>query len=171
MNNLKKMNENEIIMNVNICRPFLSISKKEIYKCSKVLKIPFLKNTTPKWSQRGRFREQLYPSLQNIYGESVDDKLINTSELYSQQFELIKKYIYQPILDTFKNDCIIVDKDIGFQGWSFILEYLCYNIYKINKPSNKSILVFIEKKSNGKFIFSKNFKTYKNGALYNFITL
>ena len=50
--NLQKMEIESVIESVNIVRPFLEVSKEDIYEISLTYKIPYLKNTTPEWRWR-----------------------------------------------------------------------------------------------------------------------
>lgn len=53
-------------------RPMLTISKKEIYDFSHEFNIPYLFDSTPKWSQRGQIRDSIRPSLINWNKSSID---------------------------------------------------------------------------------------------------
>ena len=48
---------------IHFTRPFVSISKEEIYNFAHYLKIPYLFDSTPKWSQRGMIRDIVRPAL------------------------------------------------------------------------------------------------------------
>lgn len=56
---------------INFVRPMLSISKKEIYEYASVLNIPFLFDSTPKWSQRGKIRDNVRPVLEEWDSEMI----------------------------------------------------------------------------------------------------
>lgn len=49
--------------NINFIRPFLTISKSSIYEFAHNFKIPYLVDSTPKWSQRGMIRDIVRPAL------------------------------------------------------------------------------------------------------------
>jgi tRNA(Ile)-lysidine synthetase-like protein len=46
---------------VNIVRPFLEVSKKEITRIVCEMDVPFVWNSTPSWSMRGKLREKFIP--------------------------------------------------------------------------------------------------------------
>jgi tRNA(Ile)-lysidine synthetase-like protein len=46
-----------------IFRPLLNTTKNEIFDYAHQYKIPYFKNTTPNWSQRGKIRDIIIPSL------------------------------------------------------------------------------------------------------------
>ena len=64
--NLKGMKQISKINDVDIVRPILNIGKKEIKDFAKTNKIPFLEDSTPKWSRRGKLRDLLIPKLNEV---------------------------------------------------------------------------------------------------------
>lgn len=57
---------------INFIRPMLKISKKSIYQFASIIDIPYLWDSTPKWSQRGKIRDLVRPCL-----ESWDSEMVN----------------------------------------------------------------------------------------------
>jgi tRNA(Ile)-lysidine synthetase-like protein len=53
-------------------RPMLNIPKKEIYAFAKQALIPYLQDSTPKWSCRGRIRDNVRPALEEFNHEIVN---------------------------------------------------------------------------------------------------
>ena len=64
--NLKGMSEISEINNVCLYRPMLNISKKDIIAYAKRTNIPYLKDSTPTWSRRGKLRDTVIPTLNKI---------------------------------------------------------------------------------------------------------
>jgi tRNA(Ile)-lysidine synthase TilS/MesJ len=64
-------------MGVWIDRPFLEIDKEKIFKFSQKYFIPYLKNTTPEWSNRGKFRNHFLEAIYNQFGKEVDNKILS----------------------------------------------------------------------------------------------
>jgi tRNA(Ile)-lysidine synthase TilS/MesJ len=62
--NLKGMQPLTIQRNVTIMRPLLSVSKSDIYAYAEVYGIPYLPDSTPEWSRRGKLRDHVIPALQ-----------------------------------------------------------------------------------------------------------
>ena len=62
--NLRGMNHETTERGVLIRRPFLEISKKDIYKYAEEHGIPHLTDSTPKWSRRGKLRDHVIPALE-----------------------------------------------------------------------------------------------------------
>lgn len=154
LTNLKKMEEIEEQMGVLICRPFLDITKDKIYSISLRYKIPYLKNTTPEWSNRGKFRNNFYPSLISQFGKDVDNKVIHFSEMISNKNKIINKLVYQPIfksVNIIENSVDIskgIEAELGLDEWHYILETLSHSYFKISKPSIHSVKNFVTRLQN-----------------------
>ena len=56
------------------------ISKKEIIVYARENGIPYLKNTTPTWSSRGRLRNEFLPAMDKQFGDSMRESLLHMSE-------------------------------------------------------------------------------------------
>jgi tRNA(Ile)-lysidine synthetase-like protein len=61
--NLTGMEIVQVISNIEFHRPLLNITKKEIYEFSKLNSIIHFPNSTPSWSQRGKIRDIVKPTL------------------------------------------------------------------------------------------------------------
>jgi tRNA(Ile)-lysidine synthetase-like protein len=59
--------------NIKFLRPMLDIPKNIIYKIARYFNIPHFKDSTPKWSQRGKIRDSVRPSI-----EQWDDRAITS---------------------------------------------------------------------------------------------
>ena len=66
---LAGMGESTVANGVVIWRPLLQHLKAEIYDFAHEWGIPYLKDSTPLWSTRGKIRNRLMPLLAEIYGE------------------------------------------------------------------------------------------------------
>lgn len=74
---------------VELLRPILHVPKAQIVQMCTELGIPFLKDSTPEWSQRGRIRDILVPAMKQI-----DDNLIPQVMQFCQtSSEMHKEYI------------------------------------------------------------------------------
>jgi tRNA(Ile)-lysidine synthetase-like protein len=141
LDNLGKMEITMIENGVTIIRPFLEASKSDIYKASELLGIPYLKNTTPSWSNRGKFREKFYKATHEQYGESVDKKVIEVAERLSSQANLINKLLYEPIYKSWNPETKSIDitsackAEIDAESWSQILTHISHNFLSISKPT------------------------------------
>ena len=81
---LHGMNQYDKIQNVNLYRPFLNTLKKDIFQFAKDYQIPYFKDTTPLWSVRGKYRNYLFPLLQEVYGTNVQNAFLNLADTNKQ---------------------------------------------------------------------------------------
>jgi tRNA(Ile)-lysidine synthetase-like protein len=161
LHNLKKMKIQEVIDGVNIIRPFLNITKDLIYKESTNLGIPYLKNTTPSWSNRGKFRERFLNEVYTQFGKSVDTKMLELSNKLEKQNSILENILYKPIFDSYNpidNSFDItsaITANISENEWSYIFEKIFYKIIHNEflsesksvrlKPSIHAILDFTQR--------------------------
>lgn len=73
---------------INIVRPMLDIIKRDIYEFASVVNIPFLWDSTPKWSQRGKIRDIVRPALESWNSEMVPG-LFEISNTLKESLELV----------------------------------------------------------------------------------
>jgi tRNA(Ile)-lysidine synthetase-like protein len=140
---LKKMSPYEEQLGVNLWRPFLEVEKSDIYEVSKAMSIPYLKNTTPSWSNRGKFREHFHSATVEQFGESVGDKLIEFAEAVSGQNRLLYTLLYEPIYDSFKDNTVNItaalkaslESGLDASHWITIFEHICHKNLGRAKPS------------------------------------
>jgi len=131
LSNLKKMSAREIQMGVTISRPILDVEKSLIYDASQRLAIPYLKNTTPSWSNRGKFRENFHAATHKQFGPSVDAKLVEVAEILEKQNRIVEKLLYDPILKSGEVGGVYtittaVETNMDEIGWSLIFERICH---------------------------------------------
>lgn len=149
--NLQKMEIESVIDSVNIVRPFLQVSKEDIYKISLTYKIPYLKNTTPVWSNRGKFRNRFYKETHEQFGCNVDNKLIELSNTLQKTGTIIHNLVYKPVINSFNpcnstiNITRAIEAELDITGWQYIFENICHQYLHITKPSIHSIKQFIER--------------------------
>jgi tRNA(Ile)-lysidine synthetase-like protein len=139
LDNLIKFQAVAVEDSVTICRPWLSICKQTIYEIADALAIPHLKNTTPSWSNRGKFRNSFYAATHEQYGPSVDAKVLEVAGRLRSQATLLDRLLYQPILDTWTVDkqlnvTLAVQNDLGPEGWDHLLTQVAHTHLGIPKP-------------------------------------
>ena len=146
LENLKKMEAEEVQLGVRIMRPLLTVDKADIYKTSELLGIPYFKNTTPSWSNRGKFREHFHKATVAQFGESIDTKLIEFAEAIQAQASLLNILLYEPIYNSFKNNKINITTAIKARldanSWLKIFEHICHTHLACSRPSIKCIRDF-----------------------------
>ena len=149
LDNLKKMSYSEKQNGVIIVRPLLEIDKSLIYETSHKIGIPYLKNTTPAWSNRGKFRDRFYKETHAQFGSCVDQKLITVSETLEKQTKILERIIYKPIYSSYDGSricitpAILAELDKG--GWTIIFEHISHNLLGRSKPSTHAIAEFLSR--------------------------
>jgi tRNA(Ile)-lysidine synthetase-like protein len=97
-------------MGVGIMRPMLGIAKSCIYELAKVIGMPFLEDSTPKWSMRGRMRDILIPEVM-AFDERIIEGLYTLSGYVSNSEKYLDRFI----------DSIVEDK-ISYKEFRNIIE-------------------------------------------------
>lgn len=159
---LKKMKISTIQDGVKINRPFLNINKSTIFEIAHHCYIPYLKNTTPEWSNRGKFRNRFYEETHTQYGDSVDEKIIQVADTLSTVGNILDNLIYKPIYKSYNNAEKTIDVSraieagLDVNGWLNVFENVCHNFLQISKPSIHSIKQFVERLNKNNFTKQKN---------------
>lgn len=125
---------------VKVLRPWLNVKKADIYALAEALHIPHLKNTTPAWSNRGKFRAAFYPATHTQYGESVDKKVLEVAETLRVQATMLERLLYKPVLDSWHDGTVDVTPifaagGLDGNGWLRVLAHCCHTHLGISKPS------------------------------------
>jgi tRNA(Ile)-lysidine synthetase-like protein len=64
---LSGMTRYSIIDGVPLMRPMLGRPKNDVFNLAHSMSIPYFKDTTPKWSRRGKMRNEIFPIIVNQY--------------------------------------------------------------------------------------------------------
>jgi tRNA(Ile)-lysidine synthetase-like protein len=151
LDSLKKMEMNEIQMGVSIYRPFLNVDKSIILDEAYRLGIPYFKNTTPEWSNRGKFRNTFYRATHEQFGKEVDSKLICVADTLSHHHQMLFRLIHEPIYKSWNPNTHTVDVSRAIEsgldafGWSVIFEHICHQFLHCSKPSIHAIREFMRR--------------------------
>ena len=97
---LAGMSESTVANGVVIWRPLLQHLKAEIYDFAHEWGIPYLKDSTPLWSTRGKIRNRLMPLLAEIYGEGYLNNLSRVAQASEDALTLIRSNVYSPFLKS-----------------------------------------------------------------------
>ena len=131
---LTVMRKKSFINGVQIFRPFLELYKDEIFSFAHLNNIPYFKDTTPEWSNRGKLRIKLFPLLQEIYGEKSLNNLLEIGNK-SDEWGII---VDEKIIKNFISNNIKIEKKgiiIDYENyekypitfWNTIFLELCHN--------------------------------------------
>ena len=127
---------------INFTRPFLKISKKEIYDFAHSYKIPYLYDSTPKWSQRGMIRDLVRPRLiqwnESII-EGLDELVLTLRESLECVDLLVESWIskIKPFDTLDKKDMVYV---IKYKMSHSV--YTSFNVIKIPESELKPNKIF-----------------------------
>mgnify|MGYP001170831358 FL=1 len=135
------------ISSVNIMRPFLGVSKDDIYDFAKKFSVPYFKDTTPDWSIRGRFRRRLKPEMEDIFGKKIGESFIEMGEMLQDlgkwfRTHYVKAYLH---LILYYDNCIEFpyENEMPDIFWNIVIEDIFHNL-KQSKPSHKTIKIMIK---------------------------
>ena len=144
LENLAKITKDSMEEGVKLYRPWLHVKKENIYAIAKAMAIPFLKNTTPSWSNRGKFRESFHKATKAQYGENIDEKLLETAERCKSQSDMLDRLLFQPIRESWQSDTkqIDVTQALSLQldghSWQRIVKDLAHIHLGVGMPSFSS---------------------------------
>jgi len=144
--NLNGIEISMLIDNINFYRPLIDVYKKDIYKYAINHNLPYLKNSTPIWCQRGKIRTLVIPTLEK-WDNRIIDGLFNMSNILKD----LHINLYQTVNATFnnKNEININSLNTSFLYWKYGI-YKLYSFY----PSNKSLNCLIDRLK----LFKENFR-------------
>ena len=140
--------ERETINNANsirIIRPILGITKDLILDYAHTNRIPYLKDSTPKWSERGKLRDNLIPYIKD-FDFDILKGIFKLSEHLGDMYEYLDTLIDKTKIEYFEDNThinILLLGDVGTLEifWKRLFQKIkwkhsgCY-------PSNKSITHF-----------------------------
>lgn len=131
LSNLKKMAPVEEQHGVLVCRPFLTVEKDAIYRVATAMHVPYLKNTTPTWSNRGKFRTTFHAATHAQFGTAVDTIMLGVADAYAEQARLVDRLLYRPLLASGDSGGVYditnaVDVNMNEIGWTYCLERMCH---------------------------------------------
>lgn len=150
---------------INFLRPMLSINKKSIYKYAQINHIPYLFDSTPKWSQRGKIRDIVRPTLEN-WNPSIVSGFFELSSLLRDSDQLINKMVNDWSNKIIKEQIICEPNEIPLNKLFWEKFFHVKNI-KISSHSLDNFIRFIDKIINGKTKIDINvFTKYEVNKFY-----
>ena len=93
---LEVMKSESKIHGINLFRPFLGFKKDVIYEFAHKFGVPYFLDTTPKWSRRGKMRNEIFPLLDSVFGIDWHNKLKQLGDQSNEWGEYIGKYVIDP---------------------------------------------------------------------------
>lgn len=154
LTDLSVIKESSEIMSVKILRLLISHPKKDILDFAKKYNIPYFKNSTPSWSNRGKYREIIEPAIINTFGTGVLNNLSKISNESDELQLIIKNNIINPYFDTIKVidniHYLPITPDQPLTYWKYILQEWCHR----NKFSQINFRLL-------SILYNKIYSTYK----------
>lgn len=145
--NLKRMYSVSMQDGVRLLRPFITTVKQDIYDYAEQHGIPHLLNTTPTWSNRGKFRNHFLPAFADQYSESGIINMVSFAEQLENYGRMIQETIVEPKIRMLMNHDKISFYESELNNAHLIREIFtgyCHR-HGIGMPTEKSIRDFIER--------------------------
>ena len=147
---LKGMAVHSIQDGIHFWRPFLEISKSDIYTIAKNFNIPHLPDSTPEWTNRGKVRRNVMPVLDN-WMSGFQNSLIHLSDSLQDLYNSLDLEIECIIRNS--NNSVYCIQNIFDRSHMFLRAF--FNKLHIY-PSDKSIDNLLQKKKNGFVMLTAN---------------
>jgi tRNA(Ile)-lysidine synthase TilS/MesJ len=142
--NLYGMKKESNVDNIDFIRPLIDVPKSAIYHFADSHSIPYLYDSTPSWSSRGKIRNNIVPVM-NDWDKSLIPSFFKLTDYMSDLVDIMQVFL-KPILDTKKVDgfttTIVASDKIPpyFLIWKTIIQELSLPL-----PSKKSLDSFCER--------------------------
>lgn len=130
LTDLSVIKEQSEILGVKILRLLIRHPKSDIFEMAHKNNIPYFKNTTPEWSNRGNLREIILPAIVKTFGEGAMTNLSKIGQESDELQLLVKETIINPYMETIeiKENIhylpIIHNKPFTF--WKYIFHEWCH---------------------------------------------
>ena len=140
---LVAMQTNSVEDGIPLVRPLLGISKADIFRFSRVFSIPHLVDSTPEWSNRGKMRDVLIPSIHNFDPGILPGlyDFVNYSKFLARQWQMFFEKWCTEGGCTKGTDVIFIVRDAFFHENFLNIEFWVRIWFVMNmptRPSNKS---------------------------------
>lgn len=146
--NLRGMNYVGYDEECTIIRPMLNIKKSDIISFAHFHKVPYLIDSTPSWSERGKIRDSLVPVI-NTFDSNIIPGLLNLADsvkILSTAFDncTIPEFYKSGTLigNSYYFECKKNEHKYGYDFWKSIF-MLISKENDIHPPTNKSIRALV----------------------------
>jgi len=165
LNNFKRIFGNE--KDVTLFRPLLSVWKKDIVTFAQKYKVPFVYDSTPSWSERGKMRDILFPFL-NQFDSRILDGLFSLSTNFKEIYKVYETSL--PEIKYNEDNAIMEDKEIYFEDYFKKIVQKIVSHYGIYPVRNKAIAHLVNTlkldKNTHKITLSKQLYCVKSNNKY-----
>lgn len=163
---LAVIKENNIVNDVNLVRPMINFYKIKVYNFAHKNSVPYFKDTTPDWSVRGKYRNNVYNNLEDTFGVNLKENLLSLAKQSDEWNMLIMEELIKPFLESLKHNYDGYSNNVYFNVENYLKHPLCFwNLvfaklfysYGKNSPSKKGIQTFMNSiPGNGKVSISNS---------------
>jgi tRNA(Ile)-lysidine synthetase-like protein len=147
--NLRGMAETQFLDQIPFHRPLLRIPKHSIYQYAKHVGIPYLKDSTPNWSQRGIIRDTVRPTLEK-WEPTIVDAFFDLSDAIQEYDALATAYLTNLPIQELPNNAYQVQIPTPLitcrRLWSKLFERL--HIHCSHKSMNNFMEIIVKEKNN-----------------------
>ncbi len=148
--NLSGMSSVSTADGVEVWRPLLAHSKDEIYSAAHRYGVPYFKDTTPRWSNRGRMRNEVLPLLGEVFGDGFRRNMSALAKESDAFRALFMKRIFEPFLKSVHQspaavwiECApFVNHSVSF--WREGLRIICEKMLGLGRVHERSVAAFLE---------------------------
>lgn len=126
---------------LNFIRPMLGITKSDIINYAVECGIPYLYDSTPKWSQRGKIRDNVVPCLDSWNKQCIPG-LFQLSEHLKDMHSIIDEMVNNMIISYDSNKVLIRFSTSLLKP---MIWRTLFKIIKFPQPSNKSLSTLINR--------------------------
>jgi hypothetical protein len=128
------MTRTSVVERVTVWRPLLTHAKDEVFALAHRFKVPYLKDTTPKWSTRGKLRDQLLPTCQAVYGEGFRRNLSALAEQSDELHAFLDATVFAPFFGACRRGRLALVAPLDAQldrpafFWRYAFRQLCHSM-------------------------------------------
>uniref|UniRef100_A0AAV1TL55 tRNA(Ile)-lysidine synthetase n=1 Tax=Peronospora matthiolae TaxID=2874970 RepID=A0AAV1TL55_9STRA len=148
---LNGMQASSTVNGVRIWRPLLDFDKDVIFEFAHRYGVPYFKDTTPKWSTRGKLRNHLVPLLRDMYGDGFLNNLSALGAESTQCADLVHSQVLTPIMESVGQSDVAVWVDCRlllnqpFFVWKEVFREVCHSIMGNSMVRDKPLHELIQK--------------------------
>ena len=178
---LNGMRPEGVVEGVAIWRPMLGLPKEAIYDFAHAFGTPYFLDTTPRWSTRGKLRNQLVPLLSDVFGAGVMGNLKKLGDDAEELREMVESKVFAPFRRAIRSSDAGAYADLGaFEAegrffWREALRGFCHGI-GVGAMTDKSVdqlraRVFPRAKRDGWITLKKGARSFVRGQTFAMFSL
>ena len=164
------------VMGVTVYRPFRDLWKGDIIEFALVNMVPYFKDTTPDWSNRGKLRRQIFPMIECVFERALQRKLYGMAVQSDELGEILREMVVMPFVEKcrfYGNGLVMEVHDRerlqNMTFWVLVMREVMHGRGE-SMPKQKVMGVMVERLKIGRE-FKMDFKVgwklyYRDGEVY-----